>query len=246
MNLHRVLAGVTLAAVCGDALAVTDAPSEKPVRLPRYEVNERAFGLWGVALSFHASPLNLLTEIGPPRDPYTVRLVIRDSPGHRAGFAVGDQVVSAAGRRYDEMPIREMRKLFYETESGKPLTLHVRAPLSSSEREVVLKPDLSKAWRDRKPLRYVYWSIEVVSAPHKELRTDFQRTKTGTRSRLEWHGPLLYLAPSADGGVEWWRRRGLRTTLPAGSVIELHDDGTFTVQPPANRSGQTRSPPIAR
>jgi hypothetical protein len=227
-------AALVVIAGCTALPAAEKTPREKPVRLPNYEVNERAFGHWGIALRFHASPLNLIIETGPPRGPYTVELVIRGSPGHRAGLAVGDQVVSANGRRYDEIAIREMRKLFYETESGTPLTLRVRAPLSSLEREIVLKPDLSKAWRDRKPLHYVYWSVAVVPPPHEKMRTDFRRTKVVTLAELDWHGPSLYLAPRDDGGVEWWRRRGARTTLPAGSVLELHDDGTFTVRPPAS------------
>lgn len=234
MPFGRVLALLALVSAGAAPIVAETASSEKPVLLPNYEVNERAFGQWGIGLRFHASPLNLLIEAGPPRSPYTIELVIRDSPGHRAGLAVGDQVVSAAGRRYDATPLRGMRKLFYETESGTPLTLRVHAPLSDLEREVVLKPDRSKAWRERKPVHYVYWDIDVVPAPHEKLRTDFRRTKIATLAELDWHGPSLYLAPRADGGVEWWRRRGPRTTIPAGSVIELHDDGTFTVHPPAS------------
>ncbi|HLP25252.1 MAG TPA: PDZ domain-containing protein [Acidobacteriota bacterium] len=235
MRARRVLASLVLCAVCGAAFAREDAPTEKPVRLPRYEVNERAFGEWGVALEYDSSLLNLLMETAPARGPYTVRFVIRDSPAHRAGLSAGDQVIAAEGRPCEEIAIREMRKLFYETESGKPLTLRVRAPLSSNVREVMLKPDRNTAWRQRKPVRYVYWSIEVVHAPQKELRTAVRWTKAAARrAELEWHGPSLYLAPRDDGSVEWWRRRGPRTTIPAGSVVELHDDGTFTVQPPAS------------
>jgi hypothetical protein len=231
---RSLVAALALVATCTALPAAEGAPPEKPVRLPNYEVNERAFGQWGIALRYQSSLLNLIIETGPPREPYRVTIVIRDSPGHRAGLVVGDQVVSAAGRRYDEAPLREMRRLFYETESGTPLTLSVRAPLSSVEREIVLKPDLSKAWRDRKPPRYVYWGIDVVPAPHQKLRTEFRQTKSATLAELDWHGPSLYLAPREDGSVEWWRRRGPRTTLPAGSVIELQDDGTFTVRPPVS------------
>jgi hypothetical protein len=232
MRVCSALISLVLIAACGATAG--DKSPEKPVRLPRYEVNERAFGIWGVALRFDASLLNLFLETAPARGPYTVYYIIRDSPGHRAGLSVGDQVIAAEGRPCEKIAIGEMRKLFYETESGKPLTLRVRAPLESSVREVTLKPDLSKAWRERKPQRYVYWSIDVVPAPHENLRTDFQSTKMATRVQLDWHGPALYLAPRDDGGVDWWRRRGPRTTLSAGSVLELHDDGTATVRPPGS------------
>lgn len=229
---RRALVALVLLAACGAATGATDAPAEKPVRLPDFAVNERAFGKWGVALHFHTSLLNRITEAGPPRSPYTVEFVIRDSPGHRAGLVVGDQVVGIEGRACDTLSVGEMRKLFYETGSGLPLALRVSSPFTDAVREVTLKPDLNRTWLRRQPRRYVYWGIDVVPAPHEKLRTEFRRTKIATLAELHWSGPALYLAPRPDGGVEWWRRRGARTTLAAGSVLELHDDGTFTVQSP--------------
>ncbi|WP_415910533.1 hypothetical protein [Oleiharenicola sp. Vm1] len=80
MPSRRALVALVLLAACGAATGATDAPAEKPVRLPDFAVNERAFGKWGVALHFHTSLFNRSTEAGPPRSPYTVEFVVRDSP----------------------------------------------------------------------------------------------------------------------------------------------------------------------
>lgn len=233
----RRLAPLLLALALSGAPARPQTPSapEKPVQLPAYAVNERGFGKWGVALRFRTNPINLLFKSGPPAAPYTVEVIQLDSPGHRAGLRVGDQVEGIEGRHYRDVSLGEMRELFYETESGRSLTLRVRDPFSGAEREVVLRPDLSRRWRDRRPRRHVYWDVVVQLAPREAVRTRSTRDDDSARgATLRWAGAELHLAPRPGGGVDAWLKDAPPTRLPAGTVVELHDDGTYAVQAPAS------------
>lgn len=227
---------LTLALSGATARAQTPTAAEKPVQLPDYVVNERGFGKWGVALRFRTNPINLLFKSGPPAAPYTVEVIQLDSPGHRAGLRVGDQVEGIEGRHYRDVSLGEMRELFYETERGRSLTLRVRDPFSGTEREVTLRPDLSRAWRDRRPRRHVYWDVLVQLAPHESVRTRSIRDDDddGRCATLRWAGTELRLAPRSDGGVDAWAQDAPRTRLPAGTVVELHDDGTYALRTPAS------------
>lgn len=201
---------------------------EHPTKLPRYEVQESPFGVWGLAIEYHTSIWNRLTLSHPSDEPFRVIAVHKNSPGHAAGVVFGDVVLAINGRKYDALPLREARDLFYYSDSRTAITLSISRP-STAARDFRLTLDSGKTWHKRTPAEFVFWSVFLRAPARTKLDLGGILKPTGYCGRLQWAHRTILLEERSPVGVALIEGKQ-EQIIPGRSWLILHDDGTYEVR----------------